>query len=255
VLHHVVDGPEGGPPVVLSNSLGSTTAMWDPQVPALAARHLVVRYDHRGHGASPVPPGPYTIAELGQDVLALLDSLAIERAPFCGLSLGGMVGIWLAAHAPERIDRLVLVNTSARLPREAWLERARMVRAEGLDSIADVVVGRWFTPAFAAREPELVGRMRVMIAATPAEGYASCCDAIAAMDLRGDLARIRAPSLVAAGADDPAIPPDHSVAIAAALDGARLVVIPDAAHLANVEQHELVTRLILEHLEGARDVG
>jgi 3-oxoadipate enol-lactonase len=164
-----------------------------------------------------------------------------------------MVGMWLAAHAPERIDRLVLLCTAAHLPREPWLERARLVRAEGTSGVADAVVGRWFTPGFAAREPELVARMRAMIAATPTEGYASCCEAIAAMDLRDDLASIRAPTLVLGAADDPAIPPEHSAAIAEAIPGARLVVIPDAAHLPIVEQHALVTRHILEHLEGAPD--
>jgi 3-oxoadipate enol-lactonase len=222
-------------------------------VPTLAKRHRVVSYDHRGHGESPVPPGPYTIAELGDDVLTLLDSLGVERASFCGLSLGGMVGMWLAAHAPERIHRLVLLCTSALLPREPWLERARLVRAEGTSAVADAVVGRWFTPRFAARDPELVARMRAMIAATPAEGYAACCEAIAAMDLRDDLANIRAPTLVLSAANDPAIPPEHCAAIASAISGARLVVIPDAAHLPIVEQHELVTRHILEHLEGAPD--
>ena len=236
--------------VVLSNSLGSTSAIWDRQVPALEG-YRVIRYDHRGHGDSPVPRGPYTIADLGHDVLELLDSLDVERASFCGLSLGGMVGMWLAAHAPERIDRLVLLCTSARLPRQPWLERARLVRAEGTSAVADLVVGRWFTPAFSAREPELVERMRAMIAATPAEGYASCCEAIAAMDLRDDLRAIRAPTLVLGAADDPAIPVEHSTAIAHGIEDARLVVLADAAHLPTIEQHALVTQYIVEHLEGA----
>lgn len=240
-------------PVVLSNSLGSTTEIWDRQVPALAKRYRVVRYDHRGHGESPVPRGPYTIAGLGEDVLRLLDSLGVDRASFCGLSLGGMVGIWMAAHAPDRVERLVLLCTAALLPREPWLERARLVRAEGTAAVADTVVGRWFTPGFAARERELVSRMRAMIAATPAEGYASCCEAIAAMDLRDDLANIRAPTLVLGASDDPAIPLEHSAAIAEAIPRARLVVIPNAAHLPIVEQHAHVTRHILEHLEGAPD--
>jgi 3-oxoadipate enol-lactonase len=238
------------PTVMLSNSLGSTSAIWDPQVPALEERYRVVRYDHRGHGESPVPPGPYTVADLGRDVLALLDSLGVDRASFCGLSLGGMVGMWLAAHAPERIDRLVVLCTSAKLPREPWLERARLVRAEGTEAVADVVVGRWFTPAFAARRPELVAKMRAMVAGTPAEGYASCCDAIAAMDLRDDLRAVRAPTLILAAADDPAIPPEHSAAIAERIDDARFAILQDAAHLPTIEQGELVTEHILEHLEG-----
>ncbi|MFD0747810.1 3-oxoadipate enol-lactonase [Phytohabitans flavus] len=205
-LYSIVDGPPDAPVLVLANSLGTTVDMWEPQLPALAERYRVVRFDTRGHGRSAVPPGPYTIGDLGSDVLALLDGLGVARAHFCGLSLGGMVGMWLAAHAPERIDRLVLCCTSARPDApESWAHRAATVRAEGTGAIADLVVSRWLTPEYASRQPGLVARLRAMLAATPTEGYASCCGAIETLDLTSALPRIGAPTLVLHGADDPAI--------------------------------------------------
>jgi 3-oxoadipate enol-lactonase len=248
-LHHVSQGPPDGPALVLLDSLGSTLEMWDPQVRPLAARFHIVRSDLRGHGRSPVPPGPYDIADLGADVLALLDRLEVERAHLCGLSIGGMVALWLAEHAPERVDRLVLACSSARLESgAAYTMRAATVRAEGMEAVADAVVGRWFTPAYTAGHPELVARMRSMVAGIPAEGYAACCEAIATMDLRPGLKTVRAPTLLIAAADDPAIPPEHSHRIAESIGGARVVVVADAAHMPNVEQAERVTALILDHL-------
>ena len=248
-LHHAVDGPEGAPPVVLAGSLGSTLAMWEPQVAPLARAFRVVRFDLRGHGGSPAPAGPYALDDLVDDALGLLDRLGLERASWCGLSLGGMIGIRLAACGPERIERLVLVCTSARLgPPEMWAERAATVRAHGTAAVADAVVGRWFTPAFADREPESVAPLRAMIAATPPEGDAGCCAALEPMDLRGDLANVRAPTLVVCGADDPATPPEHGRLIAEGIRGAHCELVPGAAHLANVEQPGHVTQLIFEHL-------
>lgn len=249
-VHHRIDGPADGSALVLSNSLGATMSMWDPQIPALAQWLRVVRYDHRGHGGSPVPPGPYRLADLARDVLGLLDRLGLDRAHFCGLSLGGMIGMWLAANAPERIDRLVLCCTAADLPSQPWHDRAETVRADGTGAVASSVVERWFTPALRARDPELVRRSEAMVAATPPQGYAGCCDAIATMDVAGQLDRITAPTLVIAGADDPATPPEHAERIATAIRGARLEVIPGAAHLSNMEQAEAVTELILDHLIG-----
>ena len=255
VLHHEEAGPPDGPALLLSGSLGTTLRMWDPQVPALSARRRLVRLDHRGHGGSPVPDGPYTIDELGRDALALLDRLGLERASWCGLSIGGMVGMWLAAHAPERIDRLVLLCTSAHLPpASAYTERAATVRAAGTPAVAaDMVVGRWFTPAYAGEHPDVVARHRAMIVATPAEGYAGCCEAIARLDLRGDLSRIVAPTLVIAGAQDPSMPPAHGEAIARAIPSARIEIVPDAAHLASVQQSDVVNRLITDHLDSREE--
>jgi 3-oxoadipate enol-lactonase len=251
IVHHVVTGPADAPPLVLSNSLGADLRMWDPQAGALAERFRLVRYDARGHGGSPVPDGPYTIDHLGQDVVALLDHLGIERAHFAGLSLGGMTGLWLAANAPERLGRLVLVCTSAQLgPPETWRERAETVRAQGTEAVAEAGVGRWLTERFREAHPDTAAWLRDMIAATSDAGYAACCAVIEHMDLTPGLAGISAPTLVIAGAQDPSTPPEHAQRIATAVPGARLEVLDPAAHLANVEQPEAMTRLILEHLEG-----
>ncbi|MEV4624680.1 3-oxoadipate enol-lactonase [Micromonospora sp. NPDC049523] len=248
-LHARIDGPEHAPVLVLGSSLGTTGQMWRPQVDALASRFRVIRYDHAGHGGSAPPSAPYTIAGLGTDLLDLLDDLGIRRVSYAGLSLGGMVGMWLAAYAPQRVERLALLCTSALLgPPEGWRERAETVRRAGTGAIADAVLARWFTPPFAARRPEVVAAHRAMLTATQADGYAACCEAIGAMDLRPDLPRITAPTLVIAGAEDPATPVPHAELIAATIPAARLRVVPDAAHLANVEQPELVTELLLDHL-------
>jgi len=246
---HEAEGPDGGAALVLSCSLGTERSLWEPQLATLAACHRVIRYDHRGHGRSPVPPGPYTIAQLGDDVLRMLDDLGLSSASFCGTSLGGMVGMWLASHAPARIDRLVLLCTAAHLgPASDWFARAALVRAEGTASIADAVAGRWFTPAFRSARPEVVARHLDGLRATDAEGYAGCCEAIGTMDLRDDLGRITAPTLVVAGDADPATTVEDAAAIAGQVAGSRLVVLEQAAHLANVEQPALVTELIMEHL-------
>lgn len=251
-LHHESAGPDGAPVLLLGASLGTTLRMWDGQAP-LAERLRVVRHDHRGHGASPVPPGPYEIADLGRDVLDLMDELEIERASYCGLSIGGMVGMWLGVHAPERVERLVLVCTSAHLPpAEGWAHRAATVRQAGTtEGIADGVVERWLTPGYAAEHPELRDGLRSMLVATPAEGYAACCGAIERMDLRDQLPRIGSPTLVISGAADAATPPEHQARIADAIAGARLETVRPAAHLAAVEQAETVNALILDHLEVA----
>ena len=248
-LHATLDGPPGAPVLVLGGSLGTTGALWEAQLAELAARFWVVRYDHLGHGGSLVPAGPYSIDLLGRELLALLDELGIDYASFAGLSLGGMVGMWVAAHAPERVQRLVLFCTSARLgPPEMWHERAAAVRAGGMPAVVDGVLARWFTPAFAQERPEVVAVYREMVTATPAEGYAGCCEAIAGMDLRPVLGAIGAPTLVVAGAQDPATPPEHAELIAAAIPGARLAVLDRAAHLATVEQPDRAGSLLLEHL-------
>jgi 3-oxoadipate enol-lactonase len=248
-LHHRLDGPEGAPVLMLSNSLGTAVGMWDDLLPALADHFRVLRYDQRGHGRTPAPPGPYTIAELGRDALELLDQLGLERVSFCGTSLGGMTGMWLAINAPERIDRLGLCCTSAHLPpREMWTERAATVRAHGVEAVADAQLERWFTSAFAERRPEAVERARRVLLETPPEGYAGCCEAIAAHDLRHALGSIRAPTLVLAADDDPATPPAHGRLIADAIDGARFVVLERARHLAVVELPEESARELLAHL-------
>jgi 3-oxoadipate enol-lactonase len=251
MMHHRIDGPADAPPVLFLNSLGADLSMWAPQVDALAGEFRVIRYDARGHGRSPAPAGPYSLADLGHDVLELLDELDIARTHLCGLSLGGMTAMWMAAHHPGRVDRLVLCCTSARLgPAEQWADRARTVRERGTAAVADAIVARWLTPAFAARHPEQVASLRAMVAATQAEGYAGACAAIEHMDLFSDLPAIAAPTLVIAGADDPATPPPHAELIAAAIPHARLAVVPDAAHLATYQHPDVINPLIQEALDG-----
>ena len=235
--------------LVLSNSLGSTSAMWDPQVPRLAERLRVVRYDHRGHGGSPVPPGPYSLDDLGADAVALLDRLGLERVHWCGLSLGGMVGMWMAINAPERIDRLVLCCTSAQLgPPEMWArarrDRARRGRRGDRRRRHRALADRGLHRARATAPPRRCGPCspRRPTRATPA-----CCAAIEHMDLVPELGAIRAPTLVIAGRQDPATPPEHGERIAAGIRGARLELV-DAAHLATIEQPDVMTDLIAGHL-------
>lgn len=252
-LDHEIVGPAGAPVLMLAGSLGSTSAMWDPQVAALGERFRLLRYDHRGHGGSPVPPGPYSIEDLASDALALLDRVGVERAAFCGLSLGGMVGMWLGAYAPERISALVLCCTSAHFPDPAqWRERSQTVRSEGTESIADTVVTRWFTPEWAQAHPDEIDQARAMVAATPDEGYAGCCEAIASWDGRDLLGHITRPTMVIAGADDPATPvAPHAETIASGIPGARLEVLDDAAHLATYQQAQRANALIADHVVAA----
>jgi 3-oxoadipate enol-lactonase len=250
-VHYTVDGPEDAPVLLLGSSLGTDGRMWTPQVPVLAQRFRLVRYDHRGHGRSPVPPGPYQLDDLGGDVLALLDHLGVARAHLGGLSLGGMVAMWLAINAPDRVRRLALVCTSARLgPPRMWADRAAAVRAGGLGAIAEAVIARWTTPEHARTQPDVVDGLRQMLLATPPEGYAAACHAIETMDLEGDLGRITAPTLVIAGLADEATPPAHAQRIVGLIPGARLALVAGAAHLANVTRPELVGNLLADFLSG-----
>ncbi|ORA31645.1 3-oxoadipate enol-lactonase [Mycobacterium aquaticum] len=243
-VHAVVTG--SGPAVVLSNSLGSTHRMWDAQIAELEQHFTVVRYDTRGHGASPVPEGPYTIDDLADDVVVLLDRLGIERSHIVGLSLGGMTAMRLAARNPERVARMVLLCTGAELrPAQAWADRAALVRSDGSHAVAAAVVDRWFSPGYSGDR----GPWEAMVAATPAEGYAGCCEAIAQLDLSQQLSTITAPTLAIAGADDPATPPAKLEQIANAIPDAKLLVVEHAAHLANAEQPGTVTPALIAHLE------
>jgi 3-oxoadipate enol-lactonase len=249
-LAYSLIGDRDKPILVMSSSLGTTRAMWESQH-TLQSQYALLLYDHRGHGASPAPDGPYGIADLADDVVVLLDSLGVVSVSFCGLSLGGMVGLWLAAHHPGRIDRLVVMCALARLePVSRYADRAAAVRARGLGPIAGEVVARWFTPRFAQSHPSTVRAYTATLAALSAEGYASCCDAIAAGDLRSDIQRIEAPTLVVAGAEDPVVSPASAVLFGASFRDASVAVVPDAAHLVNVEQPGQVNRLVLEHMSG-----
>jgi 3-oxoadipate enol-lactonase len=250
-LHYVIDGPDDAPPLLLGPSLGTSTEVWQRTVGPLAERFRVIRYDHRGEGRSPEPPGPYEIADLAGDVVALMDSLGIARAHVGGVSLGGMVAMWMGAHAPDRVDRIVPMCTSPYMPDAPWAERAAAVREAGsTEPIADTVVQNWLTPGYAGEHPEDRAWLRGLLVASPPEGYACCCGAIERMDQREDLRRIEAPALVISAADDPSAPPAHQRLIADLIPGARLEVIDDAAHLANVQHPGTVNQLIIDHLEG-----
>jgi 3-oxoadipate enol-lactonase len=236
-----VDGPANAPVVVLSNSLGADLSMWEPQAASLAQRFRVLRYDTRGHGGTGVTPGPYTIKQLGRDVIVLLDALKIERAHFCGLSLGGITGMWLAVNAASRIDRLVLANTAPKIyTAEAWNARIDAVRKGGLEAIADRVLEGWLTHGFREREPEQAARMRAMLVATPADGYIAACAAVRDTNLHQAIRAIRCPTLVIAGTQDKATTVADGRAMAEAIPGARCVEI-DAAHISNIEAAERFT--------------
>jgi 3-oxoadipate enol-lactonase len=244
-----LDGPAGAPVLVLGNSLGTSRAVWNRQVPLLSRHFRLLRYELPGHGGSAAPPGPYSIAGLGAAVLALLDEHGIERASYCGISLGGMIGMWLAAAVPDRISALGLVCTSAYLPpASGWLERAGQVRAAGMASISSASVARWFTAEFTAREPAATAAFAADLERTAVEGYAGCCAAIAEMDLRPVLGLVTAPALVIAGSQDPATPPAHGAVIASGIPASRLVVVRGAAHLANVSSPGEVGVLLRDHL-------
>ena len=248
-LAYRLDGPVDAPVLVLSNSLGTALEMWAPQLDALAARFRVLRYDGRGHGASDAPPGAYSLDRLGRDVVELLDALGLGRVHFCGLSLGGMLGQWLAVRAPERIERLVLANTAAYMgPPAGWQARIDTVRRDGMGAVAEATMERWFTAAFRAGSPGAVAAVRDRLLATSAEGYAGCCAAIRDMDLRPTAPLVARPTLLVAGAADPSTPPERSEEIARAIGAAARVVTLPAAHLSNVERPDDFTRAVLDFL-------
>lgn len=250
-VHHELVGPADAPVLVLAGPLGSTMQIWQPQVEVLAERFRVLRYDHRGHGESPVGGGTYAMADLAIDVLELLDRLELERVAFCGLSLGGMVGICLAAYTPERLSSLVLCSTSAHYDDPGpYLERAASVRWAGTSAIAPEVVAGWFTPQWAAAHPEIVEQATQMIAETSDDGYAACCSAIAAWDGRKLIGRIDTPTLVIAGSQDERTPvTPHAKTLATGIYRAKLEVL-EGAHLAPIEQAERANRLIAKHAAG-----
>ena len=247
-----IDGPAEAPVLVMLNSLGTAAEMWDPQIPALAARYRVIRIEHRGHGGTrPPAPGPYTIGELGGDVLEVLATLGVEHFSVCGLSLGGMVAMWLAANHPERVESLVVACSAAELgPASGWQERAAAVRKDGTRALGPTLLGRWFTPGFLDQRAQVSESVMGMLAAASAEGYAGCCEAIGAMDLRPDLGRITAPALLIAGAQDPVTPPAKMLETQQLIPGSAMVIIPHAAHLANIEQPAPFTEAVLNHLAG-----
>jgi 3-oxoadipate enol-lactonase len=231
-----------GPVLVLSNSLGTDYSMWDPQMEEFAKHHRVLRYDTRGQ--STVTPGDYTIEQLGRDVVRLLDALGLDRVHFCGLSMGGMIGIWLGVHAPNRLQRLVLCNTAARIgSKEMWNARIATVRKQGMKTVAAAVIERWFTPEFRVSFPERVAQAQRRLENSPPEGYAACCAAIRDMDQRETVGQIKVPTLVIYGGKDPVSPVTDALFLEDQIEGAVKVEL-NAAHLSNVEQPDAFTEAV-----------
>lgn len=248
-IHVSVSGREDGPVLMLSNSLGATEEMWNRQIAPFAREFRVVRYDRRGHGKSDVPPGPYSLGRLGSDALAIMDALELAKVHWCGLSMGGMVGQWLAANAPSRIDHLILSNTTAFPNRAAMADRIAAVRAGGIEAIIDRVMKGWLTADFRQHHAMTTAWVRDMVLATPREGYIANCEAIHEIDLRDSLARITQPTLVIAGRYDPGIPIEAADFLRRNIAKASLTIL-DAAHLSNVEQADAYTDLVLGFLTG-----
>jgi len=241
-IHYSLAGPNAAPPLVFSHSLGADLSMWDPQAAAFSSRFRVLRCDTRGHGRSSATPGPYSIEQLARDVLALLDAVHIDRVRFCGLSMGGQIGQWLGIHAPDRLDKLILCNTGAKIgTEESWKTRIDTVRSKGLAEVAPAVLARWFTLAYREKDPGTVAEiLRIMEAVNP-EGYIACCAAVRDFDSRSSLARIRTPTLVIAGTHDASTPPAEGRYLAERIPGARYAEL-NAAHLSNIEDREAFNR-------------
>ena len=249
-VHYEMDGPAAGPVLVFSNSLGTDLNMWKPEVPVLSQEYRVLRYDTRGHGQSSVSRGPYSVEQLAGDVLALLDALTIDKVRFCGLSLGGMIGMALALRVPQRVEKLVLCNTAAKIgTAESWTSRIAAVEKGGMSAITEAVLERWYTPGFRQRAPQAVAETRDMLLRTPAEGYVACCAAVRDMDQREAIRQIRIPTLLVAGSHDPVTTPADVQAVAAAIQGARFVELP-AAHLSNIEAAAQFTESVHSFLRG-----
>lgn len=249
-LHYRIDGDRHGnaPWIVLSNSLGSDLSMWTPQVAALSKHFRVLRYDTRGHGHSEAPKGPYTIEQLSSDVLGLMNTLKIARANFCGVSMGGLTGVALAARHANRFERVVLANTAARIGSpEVWVPRAARARTEGMLALSDAVLPRWFTADYIEREPVVLAMIRDVFVHTDKEGYASNCDAIDATDLRPETHSIKLPVLVISGTHDVAATPAQGRELAQAIPGARYVEL-DASHISNIEKADAFTKTVIDFL-------
>jgi 3-oxoadipate enol-lactonase len=248
-LFYRLDGGASAPALVLVNSLGLSLDMWDPQIPRLATRFRLLRYDSRGHGRSAVPTGPYTLDQLGRDLLGVFDQLGIESAAICGLSLGGMVALWMAANHPERVTRVVLANTGARIGTEtSWRERIQTIQQGGMAAVQGTVVGRFLSASYRQRHPDVTEWVANMLVATPPAGYIAACQALAAADLHDALLPTRMPCLVIAGTEDQATPPEKAEELQSLIPGSELALLPGAAHLSNVEQADTFTALIAAFL-------
>jgi 3-oxoadipate enol-lactonase len=251
-INYELSGKKGAPVMVLSHSLACSLVMWNPQMDDLSPHFQVLRYDMRGHGHSDVTPGPYTIELLAEDVIGLLDALGIDRMHFVGLSVGGMIGQSLALNHPKRLRSLALCDTSSAVPQEAqpiWQERIERTRAKGMESQANETMERWFTPAFLKQNPPMVGLIRKQILATPVAGYLGCAEAIRKLNYLNRLSEIKLPTLIMVGEDDPGTPVSASQAIHERIPDSKLVILPSARHLSNVEQTEAFNAALLAFLK------
>ena len=240
-IHYDLAGPAGAPALVFSNSLGATFSMWDPQAPALQKQFRVLRYDTRGHGQSSVTPGPYTIEQLARDVVAMLDALELDRVHFCGLSMGGQTGMWLALHAAHRLHKLVLCNTAAKIGTpEIWNPRIEAVRKGGMKSISTAVMERWFSADYRAKSPDAVAAAKLMLESANPDGYTANCAAVRDYDARETIATIHVPTLVIAGTHDAATTPADGHYLANNIAGARYLEL-NASHLSNIETRDRFT--------------
>lgn len=247
-IHYQTFGDASRPAFIFSNSLGTNFSMWQPQIDFFQKTHFVICYDTRGHGASSAPQGPYTLEQLGQDVVNLLDHLNIAQAAFCGISMGGLTGQWLAIHHPARFSHVIVCNTAAKIGQEqAWLERAALVREQGLSPIASTAASRWFTTGFVQSHPDIVAKLSDDLAAGSAEGYASCCEALAKADLRAALNNIRVPVLIIAGQQDPVTTVADGQFMQAHIANSQLFEI-NASHISNIEQPDAFNLAVADAL-------
>lgn len=250
-LHYRIDGTEGRPWLTFCNSLGTDLHMWDAQIADLSAHFSILRYDQRGHGGSGTPPPPYSLADLGSDLITLLNELGAARTHFCGLSIGGLVGQWLAVHAKTRLDRIILCATAARIgTHEGWTTRIADVSANGLDGLRKATAERWFSPHFGASHSETVSAILDRFVTTSGSGYVGCCAALADADLRRDLAGITAPVLAIAGEDDPVCSTADLAAIASGVQRGALQLLP-GRHIVNVESASAFNAAVLRFLMAA----
>ncbi len=251
-LAYQIEGPDNAPTLVMLNSLGTDMHMWDPQVGQFSQKLRVIRYDCRGHGASQAPPGLYTIEQFGADLLTLLDTLSVERAHICGLSLGGMIALWFAAHHPNRVARAVFANTAARIgTAESWNARINLVSQGGMSAVRDMVLARFLSQGFRQQHPEMTRQIGAMVEAVNPVGYIGACAALRDADLNEEVATIRVPSLIIAGELDEATPPEQAQALRTAIAGSKFVILRGAAHLSNVEQPEAFSTAVLAFLTSA----
>ncbi len=255
VIHYEIEGPGDAPCVTLSHSLAATLDLWELQLPVLRGEYRILRFDTRGHGGSSAPPGPYTIEMLAADAIGLLDHLAIRRTHFVGISMGGMIGEVLACRYPDRLDKLVLCDTSGRVPPEMtpiWEERIRTAETEGMKALVEQTIERWLSEEFRRNQPEITQRVRNMILLTPVPGYVGCSRAISAFDVLGELSKVASPTLIVTGEKDESAPVGAAELIQKQIGGSELVILPGALHLSTIEAAGLFNRKLASFLAGGR---